>query len=321
MQQELLKVKFRLSRVAIAMFALFLSFSVFAATHVERLREKFASGDRSYVFVAMHRGDWRNYPENSIDAIKSCIELGADVVELDVSRTKDGHFVLSHDDTLDRATTGKGRVEDHTLAELKDVRLRAGEGGPNAPATKYGILTLEEALDITRGKILINIDKFVRYPKEILDCVKAKGCISNVLIKTDWYVKTLRDSIGEEYWNMILSGDLLYMQILRYPEWPQPGEGWLALEPRVNSMYECCFGNDAGEKMVLALPERAPKARIWINTLWDSLCNTHADYKGLRGKPDDCWGWCIDTAKATFIQTDAGKEVIEYLKGRGRRQL
>ena len=314
-------MKFRLSRVAIAMFALFLSFSVFAATHVERLREKFASGDRSYVFVAMHRGDWRNYPENSIDAIKSCIELGADVVELDVSRTKDGHFVLSHDDTLDRATTGKGRVEDHTLAELKDVRLRAGEGGPNAPATKYGILTLEEALDITRGKILINIDKFVRYPKEILDCVKAKGCISNVLIKTDWYVKTLRDSIGEEYWNMILSGDLLYMQILRYPEWPQPGEGWLALEPRVNSMYECCFGNDAGEKMVLALPERAPKARIWINTLWDSLCNTHADYKGLRGKPDDCWGWCIDTAKATFIQTDAGKEVIEYLKGRGRRQL
>ncbi len=301
--------------------ALLISFTSFAATHVDKLREKFASGDRSYVFVAMHRGDWRNYPENSIDAIKSCIELGADVVELDVSRTKDGHFVLSHDDTLDRATTGKGKVEEHTLAELKDVRLRAGEGGPDAPATKYGILTLEEALDVTRGKILINIDKFVRYPREILDLVKAKGCISNVLIKTDWYAKTLRDSIGEEHWQSILSGELLYMQILRYPEWPEPGETWFALEPRANSIYECCFSNDAGEKTVVGLQDRFPTARIWINTLWDSLCNAHADHKGLAGQPEACWGWCIDRAKATFIQTDAGKEVIEYLKRRNRRQL
>lgn len=301
--------------------ALLISFTSFAATHIDKLREKFASGDRSYVFVAMHRGDWRNYPENSIDAIKSCIELGADVVELDVSRTKDGHFVLSHDDTLDRATTGKGKVEEHTLAELKDVRLRAGEGGPDAPATKYGILTLEEALDVTRGKILINIDKFVRYPREILDLVKAKGCISNVLIKTDWYAKTLRDSIGEEHWQSILSGELLYMQILRYPEWPEPGETWFALEPRANSIYECCFSNDAGEKTVVGLQDRFPTARIWINTLWDSLCNAHADHKGLAGQPETCWGWCIDRAKATFIQTDAGKEVIEYLKRRNRRQL
>ena len=55
--------------------------------------------------------------------------------------------------------------------------------------------------------------------------------------------------------------------------------------------------------------------------MWDSLCNGHADYKGLRGKPEDCWGWCVDVAKATFIQTDAGKELIAYLQQRGKRDL
>ena len=308
------------TRVALAL-SLFAATAAFARTHVEALREKIASGDRSYVFVAMHRGDWRSYPENSIDAIKSCIAQGADVVELDVARTKDGHFVLSHDDTLDRATTGKGKVADHTLAELRDVRLRAGEGGADAPATEYGLLTLEEALDAAKGKILVNIDKFVRHPKEILDVVAAKGCISNVLLKTDWSVKTLRHMVGEDYWKLVERGDLIYMQIANFPDKSGRAEDWFAIEPRANSMYECCFSGANGEKIVVGLQARLPKSRIWVNTMWDSLCNGHADDKGLRGKPEGCWGWCIDVAKATFIQTDAGKELIAYLQQRGKRDL
>ncbi len=308
------------ARVALVL-SLFAATATFARTHVDALREKFASDDRSYVFVAMHRGDWRSYPENSIDAIKSCIAMGADVVELDVARTKDGRFVLSHDDTLDRATTGKGKVADHTLAELKDVRLRAGEGGLDAPATEYRMLTLEEALDAAKGKILINIDKFVRHPKEILDVVVAKGCISNILIKTDWSVKTLRHMVGEDYWKLIVRGDLLYMQIANFPDKSGRAADWFALEPRANSVYECCFSGEDGEKIVVGLQARFPESRIWVNTMWDSLCNGHADYKGLRGKPEACWGWCVDTAKATLIQTDAGKELIAYLKQRGKREI
>ena len=82
--------------------------SIFGATRTEALREKLASGDRDYVFVVMHRGDWRNFPENSKGAILSSIRLGADIVELDVHMTKDGRFILNHDKTLDRTTTGKG---------------------------------------------------------------------------------------------------------------------------------------------------------------------------------------------------------------------
>ena len=61
-----------------------------------------------YVVVVAHRGDWRNYPENSIPAIESCIRMGVDMMELDLKLTKDSILVLSHDHTLNRCTTGSG---------------------------------------------------------------------------------------------------------------------------------------------------------------------------------------------------------------------
>ena len=75
-------------------------------TRAEKIRAKLDSADRDYVFVTMHRGDWRNAPENSVGAIEGSIAKGADIVELDVSATKDGEYVLLHDGTLDRGFKG-----------------------------------------------------------------------------------------------------------------------------------------------------------------------------------------------------------------------
>ena len=97
---------------AFALIGILLFATAFGATRTEAIREKLMSGDRDYVFVAMHRGDWRNFPENSKGAILSSIRLGADIVELDVHMTKDGRFILNHDNTFDRTTTGKGKVHD-----------------------------------------------------------------------------------------------------------------------------------------------------------------------------------------------------------------
>ena len=114
---------------AFALIGILLFATAFGATRTEAIREKLMSGDRDYVFVAMHRGDWRNFPENSKGAILSSIRLGADIVELDVHMTKDGRFVLNHDNTFDRTTTGKGKVHDLTLAEIKEFqgKIKANE--------------------------------------------------------------------------------------------------------------------------------------------------------------------------------------------------
>ena len=177
------------------------------------IREKLMSSDRNYVFVAMHRGDWRNYPENSRDAILSCIALGADIVELDVQMTKDGRFVLLHDNSLDRTTTGQGKASEHTLAEIKKLRLKSNQGGKDAKATDYDILTLEEALALAKGKILINIDKFTLHPYEILQAVEKAGALKDVLVKSTHGPANAK-RLFKEYWKYVESGELLYRTAL-----------------------------------------------------------------------------------------------------------
>jgi glycerophosphoryl diester phosphodiesterase len=60
--------------------------------------------------------------ENTLAAFEAAVDAGFGHLELDVQTTRDGVLVCFHDDTLDRVTTGRGRIADHTWAELQDVR-------------------------------------------------------------------------------------------------------------------------------------------------------------------------------------------------------
>lgn len=102
--------------------------------------------------VVAHRGDSKNYPENTLEAFQSAVRMQVDVIETDVHLSKDGHIVIWHDPTLDRNTNGTGRVEDHTLSELK--KIDAGynfttDNGKTYPFRGKGIqiATLAEALE------------------------------------------------------------------------------------------------------------------------------------------------------------------------------
>jgi len=99
---------------------------VLAQQTVDHILEGFNAPASESVLVVSHRADWRNAPENSLQAIQNCIDMGVDMVEIDLKRTKDGHLILMHDKTIDRTTTGKGRPEDFTLAELHEFRMRNG---------------------------------------------------------------------------------------------------------------------------------------------------------------------------------------------------
>ncbi|MGN5956356.1 glycerophosphodiester phosphodiesterase family protein [Sphingobacterium lactis] len=84
------------------------------------IRNKLLNRDVSSVLVVAHRGDWRNASENSLKAIDYAIDMGVDIIELDVQRTFDRKFILMHDKTLDRTTTGKGVVAKVTLGWRKN---------------------------------------------------------------------------------------------------------------------------------------------------------------------------------------------------------
>ncbi|MHB8770625.1 MAG: glycerophosphodiester phosphodiesterase [Syntrophales bacterium] len=105
--------------------------------------------------VTAHRGFSGEYPENTLAAFRAAIAAKADMVELDVHLTRDKEIVVIHDDTLERTTDGKGDVADKTLAELKklDAGFRFNPRFSGEP-----IPTLAEVLEVTRGRVLVNIE-------------------------------------------------------------------------------------------------------------------------------------------------------------------
>ena len=103
--------------------------------------------------LCAHQGDCQVFPGNTAEALLSAARKGAAMVEFDVQRCKTGEFVLMHDSTIDRLTTGTGRIREHTLEELKSYTYRRG-----STEMKCRIPTFDEALDVLpEGGILINV--------------------------------------------------------------------------------------------------------------------------------------------------------------------
>lgn len=96
---------------------------------------------------AAHRGLSSLYPQNSVIAFEKAAEAGYKYFECDVHTTKDGEFVVIHDDTIDDMTPGNGNVDDYTLEELKRLRLDNGNGIENYKDVLQ-IPTLEETLSV-----------------------------------------------------------------------------------------------------------------------------------------------------------------------------
>ena len=73
-----------------------------------------------------HRGCSQMYPENTLLAFeKAAAVKGLTGIELDIQLSRDGYLVVCHDETVDRTTGGTGPVKNHSLAELKQLRIDA----------------------------------------------------------------------------------------------------------------------------------------------------------------------------------------------------
>ncbi|MBQ5837680.1 MAG: DUF1080 domain-containing protein, partial [Clostridia bacterium] len=97
-----------------------------------------------------HRGNPSQAPENTLSGFIKAYENGADVFEVDVEITKDGHVIIMHDSTLNRTTTYKGSktVTQMTLAEVKAEFILGKDGKP----TEEKVPTLKEVCDYFADK-------------------------------------------------------------------------------------------------------------------------------------------------------------------------
>lgn len=260
------------------------------------------------VSVISHRGDWRNTPENSIRAIQNCIDLGVNMVEIDIKKTKDNELILLHDKTLDRTTTGKGLPQDYTLAEIKQMRLRNGAG----VATSHQIPTLEEAMIVAKGKIWVNIDKGYDYFDLVEKVLEKTGTTQQVLIKAGLpYQKVVAE-------NKAVLDKLFFMPII---DMANP-DAMTMVEEYIKNMqpkaFEVCFTQiDQALQNVLDRIQKS-RSKVWINTLWPSLCAGLNDDRAVEeNQQDSIWGKVIEMG-ASFIQTDRPKELVNYLRNQGK---
>ena len=260
------------------------------------------------VSVISHRGDWRNTPENSIRAIQNCIDLGVNMVEIDIKKTKDNELILLHDKTLDRTTTGKGLPQDYTLAEIKQMRLRNGAG----VATSHQIPTLEEAMIVAKGKIWVNIDKGYDYFDLVEKVLEKTGTTQQVLIKAGLPYQKVVDE------NKAVLDKLFFMPII---DMANP-DAMTMVEEYIKNMqpkaFEVCFTQiDQALQNVLDRIQKSG-SKVWINTLWPSLCAGLNDDRAVEeNQQDSIWGKVIEMG-ASFIQTDRPKELVNYLRNQGK---
>lgn len=146
-----------------------------------------------------HKGDWRHYPENTIDGILSASELGADVVEIDVRRTSDGFLVVFDDVTLNRMCVDSqgnsvtGRIDETTLEQLREYRLREGQGGTLAKVTDYTVPTLDEVLRECKGTVFLRIDHAWDYRDDVYHALLANGMLDEAMINSDAPAEEIND--------------------------------------------------------------------------------------------------------------------------------
>lgn len=122
----------------------------------KKLQAFFGYDGKKPPIISGHRGaSIKGYPENSIEAMEYVLRHTTAFFEIDPRLTRDSVIVLLHDATLDRTTTGKGKLSDYTWEELKQLRLKDHEGN----VTPYRIPSLAEAIEWARGKTILNLDK------------------------------------------------------------------------------------------------------------------------------------------------------------------
>ncbi len=135
--------------------------------------------------VAAHRGASGYAPENTLAAYNLAVEMGADAIELDVHLSKEGVPVIIHDHRLERTTSGKGLVQDHSLRDLRSLDTGSWF---DSKFSSERMLTMEEVLHWARGRICLLIEiknnpmKYRDIASKVLGLIQRHGMAGHVEI-------------------------------------------------------------------------------------------------------------------------------------------
>ena len=260
------------------------------AARFEQLNADFLTPGSSKVLVAAHRGAHLEAPENSLKGFQHTIDMGIDIIELDVRCTRDGQLVVIHDKTVDRTTNGKGAVDSFTFEEIRKLRLMF-----NGKSTDQQIPALKEALLLAKGKILVDLD------------IKTASCIDKIIreVKETGTENTCFFFVDEaQHVPMLKQQDSTFRVLFRTNSEEEAREALSSIKPEAVHIDP----SHHTEEMVAFIKQHG--ARVWINALGD------VDRKAAAGNPAAFEE--VLSKGVNIIQTDQPGLLKRYLESTNR---
>lgn len=250
--------------------------------------------------ICAHRGAAAgNIPCNTIAAYDAALKQGADMIELDVTRSLDGTIYVFHPG-MEKPHLGSDVRIDHLYDE--DVAKLHFLNQDDTP-TQFRVSTLEEVLTHLKGKCYINIDKYWEQVVPVMEIVRKLKIEDQILAKAAYSDKVIHDTM-EHAWdiNFMLiqyEQDDYTKRMLRFKK-----------EGRINYVgTEAVFKNTGSE---FAAKEYVQKMHdqgliVWANSIVynykDVLAAGHNDDVSVMHDPKLGWGWLLDMGY-DVIQTD-----------------
>jgi glycerophosphoryl diester phosphodiesterase len=108
----------------------------------------FSSCDMEKPLVIGHRGAMGHETENTLASVQKALDLGVDMIEIDVFKISSGEVVVFHDQTVERLTNGPGNIEEYNISDLSRLTL---DGGHKIPM-------LQDVLKLIDNKVALNIE-------------------------------------------------------------------------------------------------------------------------------------------------------------------
>lgn len=137
------------------------------------------------MYICAHRGFSENYPENTMIAFRKAIEAGANGIEFDVQKTKDGVLVIMHDERVDRTTNGTGHLKDFTLQELKELEIAHDGGIERVPTLEEYFELVKDLKDFTTNiELKTGVELYEGIEEETVEMIRAYGLTDRVIISS-----------------------------------------------------------------------------------------------------------------------------------------
>ena len=257
--------------------------------------------------LVAHRGVCgANIPCNSIAAYKIALSQGADVVEIDVSKSKDGRFYVFHPG-MEHVFLKSKPLWELDSSEIEELRLLNQDSVP----TSYKVPTLEEVLLLLKDKAYINVDKFWTDVEGIANVIRKCGVEKQVIVKT--YVDDKALEAVTKY-----APDFMFMPLIWHKDTVtdmliENGVNVIGAELLFSSESDDCLSDEYIKKM------HGKGLMLWGNSIVynekDVISAHHTDDISLYDDPDKGWGWLIDKG-FDFIQTDWLLMLKDYITNR-----